>query len=131
MVEDHDRIEALLDRILLDEAAGESSRRAELWRECVALIRGHLEIEDMFLLPAFELAEPEIGRGLRADHVRIRLLCGHIGDAIELQTQRDSSIMTLSRLLRGHHRREAMAMQQWARGMSVGDGPAGSSKDQP
>ena len=72
MVEDHDRIEALLDRILLYEPTCDDSRRTELWLECAALIRGHLEIEDVFLLPAFELAEPEIGRALRADHARIR-----------------------------------------------------------
>lgn len=124
MVEDHDRIEALLDRILDDEAC-QSGTQTERWLECAALIREHLDIEDFLLLPAFELAQPAIARALCADHTRIRLLCAEIGIALDLRSQQNMGIVALSSLLRAHHRREAMAMYNWGRqdnGASLSEG---------
>jgi hypothetical protein len=112
LVGDHARIEHLLARAL--HCSDDDAEQIERWHACATLLREHLELEEMLVLPAFELAEPILGRTLLEDHEQIHLLLAEIGLVFELRVERDAALLILQRLLREHHRRETRALYESA-----------------
>jgi uncharacterized protein (TIGR02284 family) len=111
---EHGEIARGLARVV-DFIKGEDSICArEEWAELEETILRHLEAEEMFILPPFEVEHRGECQHLRDDHAEIRKQMGEIGLALDLHTVRAEHIESFAALLTRHANEENACLYPWA-----------------
>jgi hemerythrin-like domain-containing protein len=121
LLEDHKRIDALLDRLVAAVRADDREASQKVWKKAEDVLLKHLDVEEMFVFPALrEGHAAEIDR-LRKEHDGLRRQMGEIGLSLELHTARCEAIESFCTALREHAEREdSMAYVQAGRSLSIG-----------
>jgi hemerythrin-like domain-containing protein len=121
LLEDHKRIDALLDRLLAAVRADDREASQTLWKQCEESLLKHFDVEEMFVFPAIREGHSAEVDGLRREHDTMRRRLGELGLALELHTLRCDAIESLCTALREHAEREdSLAYVQAGRTLSIG-----------
>jgi hemerythrin-like domain-containing protein len=121
LLEDHKRIDALLDRLLAVVRADDREASEKVWKQVEASLLKHFDVEEMFVFPAVREGHSAEIDGLRREHDAMRRRLGELGLALELHTLRCDAIESLCAALREHAEREdALAYVQAGRTLSIG-----------
>jgi hemerythrin superfamily protein len=115
LLSDHQRLDALFQRLLDDVQCGD-------WRVCQATWSGferqlleHLETEEKYLLPIVEREYPTETEGLLEQHAGIRRLLADLGVQIELHALREQHVRHFIQFLQTHAAREETLLYRRAK----------------
>jgi hemerythrin-like domain-containing protein len=111
---DHDRLEALLERLLAAFEANDREDRARLWSEFESGLLAHMETEEAHLIPALQRVSPMNARIIVQEHRHIRARLTELGVALDLHTLRLDTARAFVDELRAHARSEDRLLYQWA-----------------
>lgn len=114
LTRDHQRLDALFERLLSAFHANARSELCPLWAEFDSRLRAHIAIEEEHILPEFARIDPNEARAIAEEHVQIRRLLSELDIAVDLHLVREPAIESLIALLREHARREDALMYRWA-----------------
>jgi hypothetical protein len=113
MTENHERLEALYQRLMDAMAAGAPDARA-LWTELDHGLLAHIEAEERYVLPAFARVDAAAARELLQEHGKIRQELLELGIAMDLHAIRYERSEEFIRMLRAHAWREDNLLYRWA-----------------
>ena len=120
LLEHHQRIEELLERLLAAVRADEREGAAKLLAQAEKAILTHLDVEEMFVLPALSATHAAEVERLRREHATIRHELGEMGLSMELHVLRASTVEAFCGSLREHaEREESLAYEQAERKLTV------------
>jgi hypothetical protein len=120
LVEHHQRIERLLERLLASVRADERESSATLLAKTEKAILAHLDVEEMFVLPALAHTHAAEVTRLRSEHATIRRELGEIGLALELHALRAETLDAFKSALEEHaEREESLAYAEAERKLTV------------
>jgi hypothetical protein len=111
---EHERLDALFERLLAAFHADARGELCRLWAEFDSRLRAHLALEEEHILPEFEKIDAVEASALAHEHVRIRELLTELDIAIDLHLCRERTIVDLIAMLREHAKREDSLMYRWA-----------------
>jgi uncharacterized protein (TIGR02284 family) len=111
---EHDTLANLLNGIVDFVKREDLVRAGEEWADLEDLLLRHMDAEEMFLLPAFEVDQAGQSMHLRSDHALIRTRLGEIGLAFELHTVRVERVSELAAFLGQHANEENASLYLWA-----------------
>jgi hemerythrin HHE cation binding domain-containing protein len=114
LARDHQRLDALFERLLAAFHADAHAQLGPLWTEFDSRLRGHIALEEEHILPEFARIDPAEARELAKEHMRIRKLLSERDIAGDLHLAREETIRDLVTLLRAHAKREDDLMYRWA-----------------
>jgi hemerythrin-like domain-containing protein len=121
LLEDHERIRLLLDRLVAAVRANDREASTKLWAKVEETLLKHLDVEEMFVFPALRDKNASEIDLLRKEHDAIRRQMGDIGLCLELHTARCEMVEEFCANLRAHAEREdALAYVQAGRSLSIG-----------
>ena len=103
---DHERINALLDRLIAAMRADDRTLSLSLWSGTEKRILAHLDVEEMFVFPLLAEGNAAEVDALRHQHDEIRETLGKIGIAFELRALPIDGVVTFQASLRAHEERE-------------------------
>ena len=115
LVEDHQRIDGLIEQLRHEIHGGD-------WRVCQATwslferqLRDHIDAEERFLLPLFERDHPNEAAALHEEHLNIRRLVSDVGMRLELHTLREQHAQLFLDMLQSHAMREEVLFYRCAK----------------
>jgi hypothetical protein len=111
---EHERLDALFERLLAAFRADARTELGPLWAEFDSRLRAHLALEEEHILPELAKVDPGEASALSQEHVRIRELLTELDVAIDLHLCRERTIVDLIAMLREHAQREDGLMYRWA-----------------
>lgn len=111
---DHVYVDGLLAAVLAAARANDVPALLSTWNAFERHLLGHLDEEEMFILPLLVGENTPQAEWLRAEHNAIRHQVGDTGLAIDLHTVRADGIEQLAIHLREHARREQAWLYPWA-----------------
>jgi hypothetical protein len=114
LARDHQRLDALFERLLAAFHADARGELAPLWAEFDSRLRAHLALEEEHILPEFARMDPAEARALADEHVQIRKRLSELDIAVDLHLASEPTIDALIKLLRAHAKREDELMYRWA-----------------
>jgi predicted amidohydrolase YtcJ len=114
LARDHERLDALFERLLSAFHANARSELCRLWAEFDSRLRAHLALEEEHILPEFAKVDPGEARSIAEEHVHIRRLLTELDIAVDLHLVGEQTVDALIKLLRAHARREDALMYRWA-----------------
>lgn len=114
LARDHQRLDALFERLLAAFHADARSELCPLWTEFDSRLRAHLALEEEHILPELARVDPVEARALIEEHVQIRQRLSELDIAVDLHLARQPAIGALVELLRAHAKREDELMYRWA-----------------
>lgn len=118
--EDHRQIDALLDRLVASIRADDREAIASAWARVEKVLLNHLNVEEMFVLPALASTHAKEVDALLREHADLRKQLGAIGLSIDLHTVRCETIESFCATLREHAaREEALAYLEAERRLPV------------
>jgi hypothetical protein len=104
--EDHERIDALLRRLVDTLRAEDRDVAAQLWTNVEEALLRHFDVEEMFVFPALGDSFSADVAVLRAEHADLRRALGEIGLAFDIHAARCEPVEALCTRLRAHAARE-------------------------
>ncbi len=120
LLEDHRRIDRLLDRLITTVRADDRDASAQIWGKTETALLKHLDVEEMFVLPALRTEHAAEVERLRRDHDALRKETGELGLSVELHTLRCDAVESFCARLREHAEREdSLAYVQAGRALSI------------
>ena len=111
---DHRRLESLFERLLDAFEAGDQIEMRRIWGLLEPALLGHLEAEELHLLPAFSRVDEQAARGLRGDHEDFRKRLAELGAALDIHIVRLEVARAFIEALREHARKEDDLLYRWA-----------------
>jgi hemerythrin-like domain-containing protein len=111
---DHDRLEAVFERVLAAFEANDREEMGRLWTEFESGLLGHMETEEAHLIPALQRVSETSARVLVQEHRHIRTRLTELGVALDLHALRLDTARSFIDELRAHARSEDHLMYQWA-----------------
>ncbi len=121
---DHTRLDAMLTmvaRSVREDALEDAKAR---WNELEVALLAHLDVEEMFVIPAMMALDATEARAILAEHGEIRRTLGDIGIAFDLHTVRADAIDAFCTGLRAHAAHEEVIMY----GRIVSELPSSSAR---
>src|SRR4051812_16523309 len=88
---DHQRLDALLEHLLVAFEANDREEIQGVWSEFESNLLTHLEAEEKFLIPALLSVRERDARALIAEHKHIRARLFELGAGIELHIVRNAT----------------------------------------
>jgi hypothetical protein len=114
LIAEHDRLDADLTALYQLVVAGEHEAAIRAWDAFEADLLGHLEAEELHLLPALAGHDPGRALTIAEEHARIRVFAAEIEmTAPDLEVPL-ASLRELAATLRAHGDREIVALYEWA-----------------
>jgi len=110
LLSDHQRLDALFQRLLDDVRCGDWTVCQATWNGFERQLLGHLETEEQYLLPIFEREYPNETAALEQQHQSIRSLLADLGVRIELHALREQHVRHFIDFLKTHAAREEMLL---------------------
>ena len=107
---DHARIEELLTRAACSVREDSIEVAEARWNELEEALLGHLDAEELYVIPQLASANEEEADRLVKEHTRIRGDLGDLGIAFELHTLRAEMIDAFCARLREHAAHEEVLM---------------------
>ena len=104
--EDHRRIYALLDHLVACVRSDDRDAEVEGWTRTEMALLQHMNVEEMFVLPALMPGHVKEVEALLRDHAALRRELGVIGLALDLHSVRAEAIEAFCARLREHAERE-------------------------
>lgn len=121
LLDDHRRLDALLDRLLAAVRADDREASQKTWKKVEEGLLRHFDVEEMFVFPSLRDGYGTEVEQLRREHDGLRRQLGELGLAVELHTLRCEAIEKLCAALREHAEREdSLAYVQAGHSLSVG-----------
>jgi len=114
LLEDHRRLETVLDRVLRAFEANDRQRIQSLWTELDAALTAHLDAEDRELLPVLGRTHDREARSLIEEHRHIRTRLIELAAAVDLHAIRVEMVRRFIDELRAHARHEDRVAYRWA-----------------
>jgi hemerythrin-like domain-containing protein len=111
---DHRRLEDLFDRLLAAFEANDREDMARLWTEFESGLMGHMQTEELELIPALLRDSPRSARIIMEEHRHIRARLAELGMSLDLHTLRLDTARAFVDELRAHARSEDRLLYQWA-----------------
>jgi hemerythrin len=111
---DHDRLEALFDRLLAAFEVNDREEMGRLWTEFESGLLAHMQMEETYLIPALQRVTPMNARILIQEHRHIRTRLTELGVALDLHSLRLDTARAFVDELRGHAKSEDRLLYQWA-----------------
>jgi hemerythrin superfamily protein len=118
LLADHQRLDALFDRLLNVVHAGDWAASHATWSRFEQDLLNHIDAEEVFLLPTFERVDPRETAGLRQEHATIRYLLADMGVRLELHAVKEENVQRLVDSLRAHAAREEALLYGWAKDLA-------------
>jgi len=112
---DHQRIAESLARLVDFAKAQDDALLREEWDALEVRVLGHLDAEEMYLLPGFQRDRPVEAASIRDAHALLRKLLGEMGIAIDLHLLRPENVTEFRELLQSHVDEERRSLYAWAR----------------
>jgi iron-sulfur cluster repair protein YtfE (RIC family) len=101
-LEDHRRLEALMERVEKACADGDRQEIAKLWDDFDAGLVAHLEAEETFLFPALRQFSERDARALTEEHKHIRERLAELDAAVDLHIVRLTTVKEFIDELQAH-----------------------------
>jgi hemerythrin-like domain-containing protein len=101
-LDDHRRLEGLMDRVLQACAGGDRQRLAILWDEFDAGLVAHLQAEETLMIPALRQFSERDARALVEEHKHIRERLAELDAAVDLQIVQLSTVKAFIDALQAH-----------------------------
>jgi hemerythrin-like domain-containing protein len=114
LIEEHQRIEEAIHRLLDHVGAAEGPRRLAAWDDFEALLNAHMDAEEEHLLPPFAEHDPARAQKIAEEHTQIRAWLGAIDMEIEGGRLPTGALAELADFLRRHAAEEAKGLYEWA-----------------
>ena len=115
-LDDHRRVEALLDGLLAAWIANDHPNASRVWKGLEIALAAHLGAEETFLFPALLVARERDTRVLVQEHRHIRARLTDLGRGLALGTMRPSTLRDFVDEMRAHAKTEDRLLYQWADG---------------
>ncbi|HEY3820153.1 MAG TPA: PA2169 family four-helix-bundle protein [Polyangiaceae bacterium] len=112
--QDHGKIVRSLARLLDFANADDEALLREEWDALEAHLLGHMDAEEMFLLPSFDRVRPADSATIRREHADIRRTLGELGVAADLHTLRAETVSAFRQQLDEHMALERDTLYPWA-----------------
>ncbi len=103
---DHDRANALFDRVIECVESDDRERIASVWTELETMLIRHLDVEDDLLIPRVAVVSMRDARTLLEEHKHFRKKLAELSTAVDLHTLRLEPVRDFVDQLRAHARRE-------------------------
>lgn len=114
MLTDHERIMDKL-RAMIECAYHDDREEVALkWDAFEVMLLGHMDFEEMFLLPGLERHDAHASKRIRDEHAAIRDLLARIGLGLDLHMVRDEDMRALADRLDAHAKMEEVHFYRWA-----------------
>lgn len=115
LMSDHnDRLELMLEEVLLERQLGHGKQGQAIWRRFKKELHTHLEVEERWLLPAFRLAHPHDAEQVDAIHVELRGLLERADHELAIDPRASGALLTLEKKLRAHAAHEDRHLYPWS-----------------
>jgi hypothetical protein len=115
LLPDHnDRLELLLEEVLLSRQLENASRGRPLWERFKLELAAHLETEEKWVIPYFRTAHPREAQGIDEVHAELRALADQVDRETALESRSIAGLVTLEKRLRAHASREDRRLYPWA-----------------
>lgn len=103
---DHDRANALFDRVIECVESDDRERIAAVWTELETMLVRHLDVEDDLLIPRVAVVSMRDARTLLEEHKHFRKKLAELSTSVDLHTLRLEPVRDFVDQLRAHARRE-------------------------
>jgi hemerythrin superfamily protein len=113
LTQDHEKIDAMFDCLVACAQSDASFELQAVWIDFERALLGHMDWEEMYLLPAYEQHAPADAAAIRADHASFRSLLAQIGIDLERHNAHAQTIEEFVRRLRAHAAREERVLYPW------------------
>lgn len=114
LLDDHEKLEILITRLLDAVAADDRSLMCGLFEEFDAHLAAHFSAEERSLLPALFRSAPTAARTIAHEHRHLRARLMELGTQIELHILRLDTVQSFIDELRAHARHESKLLYQFA-----------------
>ena len=114
MHEDHERLDALGERLLAPSLADDRDALARAFGEFEHALLSHMEVEELYLLPALERVDTAEAASLRSDHAKLRRLVAEVSAGVGLGVVREHGVRQVVHFLRSHTAVEELSLYRWA-----------------
>jgi len=111
---DHRRLEDLFERLLTALEANDREDMALVWTEFESGLIGHMQTEELELIPVLQRDSPRSARIIMEEHRHIRTRLAELGMALDLHTLRLDTARAFVDELRAHAKSEDRLLYQWA-----------------
>jgi iron-sulfur cluster repair protein YtfE (RIC family) len=101
-LEDHRRLEALMNHVLEASAGDDREELAGLWDQFDAQLLAHMEAEEAHLIPVLQLTSERDARALTQEHKLIRERLAELGVAVDLHAVRLTMVKQFIDELQAH-----------------------------
>ena len=115
-LDDHRRVEALLEALLAAWVANDHPNASRVWKGLETALAAHLGAEETFLIPALLVARERDTRVLIQEHRHIRARLTELGSGLASGTMRPSTLRDFVDEMRAHAKTEDRLLYQWADG---------------
>jgi hemerythrin-like domain-containing protein len=106
MIEDHDKLERLLDRVIEAFEDGDRERVATTWTEFDRDLQLHLAAEEQYLVPALLERNRRAAQAVLAEHQHFRARLTELGAGVDLHIVDLRVVRAFVDELRAHARHE-------------------------
>jgi uncharacterized protein (TIGR02284 family) len=114
LAKDHEELAKSLQRLRDFVKGCDAPLAHDEWVALEPAVLRHLEAEEEFLLPAFEVDDPCEAKAILDEHQQIRSMLDALGLALELHVLRDEQFDRLNQFLTKHVTRETASLYVWA-----------------
>lgn len=114
LVEEHARLEKLLNQLAAAFQGGDRDECAALWNRFDSGLEAHVALEEELILPEFAKADAAEAAALEREHVAIRSALGELGIGVDLHCTSADAVERLRCMLEDHAKREEALMYRWA-----------------
>jgi hypothetical protein len=115
LLPDHnDRLELMLDEVLLHWESTGGRGPFPVWSRFLLELKLHLETEERWVFPPFEVAHSFEAAAMRSQHNQLRALASKAENELSLQARAAPSLLALQRHLRAHAQEEDRLFHPWA-----------------
>jgi hemerythrin superfamily protein len=111
---DHERLEALFQRLLAALRADDRDEVGLLWKTFDEDLQAHLTFEDEHLVPELAKVHPEEAAAISSEHIQIRSSWDDLGMGVDLHRTNAEAVERFARTLKEHAKREEALMYDWA-----------------
>jgi len=111
---DHERLEALFERLLAAFDDDDREACAELWTTFESDLCAHMSDEERYLIPELLRQDPPKARAILEEHKLIRHRLAELGTAVDLHCLRRDTARAFIDELRAHARTEDRTLYAWA-----------------
>lgn len=115
LMRDHEQIEPMFDAVLAHLHVGDVPAVDEAWTKLERALLAHLDLEEMFILPALARHDAVRAGTIRAEHADIRGRLAEVGVALELHAMSEERLASLRDEVRAHSVAEEKDYR-WAEG---------------